>query len=86
MKNAESGKIIAANIDRYCSETGLTRRTFEMKCGLFNAAVRSWAAGKSPNISTMEKIVSATGIPVDAWIKENGIEAWTKSLEILKRG
>lgn len=65
---------VVQNIDNYCAVSGITIKEFERLCGLANALVSKWRSGRqTPTIKTLKKISDATGISIDAWIKENGV-------------
>ena len=58
-------------IMKYCNENRLSVSAFEKKCGLANGTVRKWKDGGNPSLETLQKIVSATGIPIEEWAKES---------------
>lgn len=53
----------------YCKENNLSIMAFEQKCGLTNGTVSKWKEKGSPRLETLEKIVKATGIPVEKWLE-----------------
>lgn len=64
---------IVQNINNYCAVNGITIKEFERRCGLSNSVVHKWAIGKStPTLSTLGKIVTATGIGMAEWLKDEG--------------
>ena len=66
--------VLVDNIESYCRREGLAIKTFEKKCGLYNMAVKRWEKfDQTPTLRTMEKIVNATGIPIEVWTKKGGI-------------
>lgn len=65
--NEEKGVI--GNIFRYCNSNGISICEFEKKCGLSNGIVKKWLPKGNPSISTLMKIASATGIPIEKWIE-----------------
>ena len=62
--------MIYNKIINYCNENGLSVSAFEKKCGLSNGTVGKWKDGGNPSLETLQKIVSATGIPIEEWTKE----------------
>lgn len=63
-ENTVYGRIV-----KYCGENDLTIMALEKMCGLSNGSVSKWKYGKNPSISTLQKIVIATGIPISEWVK-----------------
>lgn len=64
-------------IVNYCSRNNLSISAFEKKCGLSNGLVMKWKdKNYEPSISTLQKIVSATGICVEEWLKPLEPEEW----------
>lgn len=61
---------IFQNIKEYCEKENITIATFEKRCGIGNGTVAEWGKNSQPNMKSLEKIASATGIPVSEWIKE----------------
>ena len=57
----------------YCSQNSLSVSAFEKKCGLANGTVGKWKDGGNPSLETLQKIVSATGIPIEEWTKESEV-------------
>lgn len=56
---------------QYCSDNGIAVYRFEQICGIGNGSVQKWRDGLcSPNLETIKKISTATGIPVSEWVKE----------------
>lgn len=53
----------------YCKENNLSIMAFEQKCGLTNGTVSKWKENGSPRLETLEKIVKATGVPVEKWLE-----------------
>lgn len=63
--------MIYENVMKYCKENGLSVLAFEKKCGLSNATVAGWKKNNcNPSLSTLQKIVTATGIPIEKWLEE----------------
>lgn len=61
------------NIMIYCEENGITVKEFERKCKLSNSLVSKWRSGVAkPSLATLYKIVSATGVDLNAWLVEGG--------------
>ena len=69
--------MIYNKIIKYCNENSLSVSAFEKKCGLANGTVGKWKDGGNPSLETLHKIVLATGIPIDEWMKESEVWAWT---------
>lgn len=68
--------IVADNIRAYCEEYGHSRASFERLCDLSNGLVGKWEDGqRSPTVTTLQKISQKTGIDMDVWLKEGGINA-----------
>lgn len=62
--------MVYENVMRYCDENDLSIVAFEKKCGLANATVAGWKKNNyDPSLSTLRKIASATGIPIEKWIE-----------------
>lgn len=62
---------ILKNIDRYCQEQNITIKEFERRCSISNSLVNKWRTGVAkPSLSTLAKIVSATGVDLSEWLKE----------------
>ena len=57
----------------YCNKNSLSVSAFEKKCGLANGTVGKWRDGGNPSLETLQKIVSATGIPIEEWTKESEV-------------
>ena len=57
----------------YCNQSSLSVSAFEKKCGLANGTVGKWKDGGNPSLETLQKIVSATGVPIAEWMKESGV-------------
>ena len=55
----------------YCNKNSLSVSAFEKKCGLANGTVGKWKDGGNPSLETLQKIVSATGISIEEWMKES---------------
>lgn len=63
--------MVYENVMKYCKKNGLSVLAFEKKCGLANATVAGWNKGNyDPSLSTLQKIVSATGIPIEKWLED----------------
>ena len=65
--------MIYNKIIKYCNENSLSVSAFEKKCGLANGTVGKWKYGGNPSLETLHKIVLATGIPIDEWMKESEV-------------
>lgn len=63
--------MIYNKIMKYCNENGLSVSAFEKKCGIANGTVGKWKDGGNPSLETLQKIVSATGIPIEEWTRES---------------
>ena len=57
----------------YCNQNSLSVLAFEKKCGLANGTVGKWKDGGNPSLETLQKIVSATCIPIEEWTKESEV-------------
>ena len=67
-KSDEKGFL--GKVYEYCNKNGLSISAFEKKCGLANGLVMKCnKQNYDPSISTLQKIVSATGIPINEWLK-----------------
>ena len=53
----------------YCNENNLSVMAFEKKCGLTNGTVSKWKNGGNPSVETVNKIVTATEIPIEKWLE-----------------
>lgn len=63
--------MVYENVMKYCEKNGLSVLAFEKKCGLANATVAGWKKNNyDPSLSTLQKIVSATGIPIEKWLED----------------
>lgn len=61
--------LIYERVVEYCKKNGLTIYKFETMCNLGNGTVGRWKDGSSyPSLQTLNKIVEATGIPIEHWI------------------
>lgn len=69
--------VFAENIRNYCSNNGISNMEFEKRCGLSNGIVYKWEKGiaKNPNITTLQKIETATRIPMSRWLRKGGVHA-----------
>lgn len=57
-------------VTEYCNNNNISIHAFEKMCGIANGTVSCWKDGKSnPSIPTLNKIVSATGVPAEEWLK-----------------
>ena len=65
--------MIYNRIINYCNQNSLSVSAFEKKCGLSNGTVGKWRDGGNPSLETLQKIVSATGVPISEWIKEREV-------------
>lgn len=65
--------MIYNKIIKYCNENSLSISAFEKKCGLANGTVGKWKDGGNPSLETLHKIVLATGITIDEWMKESEV-------------
>lgn len=72
--------IVVENIRAYCEAHGYTFAKFERLCDLSNGMIGKWELGynKGPTVTTLKKISDATGIDMDAWLKEGGVNARQK--------
>lgn len=69
----EEIQLIYNKIIKYCNENSLSVSAFEKKCGLTNGTIGKWKNGGNPSLETLHKIVLATGIPIDEWMKESEV-------------
>ena len=69
----EEIQLIYNKIMDYCNKNSLSVSAFEKKCGLTNGTVGKWKDGGNPSLETLQKIVSATGIPIEEWMKESEV-------------
>ena len=53
----------------YCNQNRLSVSAFEKKCGIANGTVGKWKDGGNPSLETLQKIVVATDIPIEEWMK-----------------
>ena len=65
--------LIYNKIMDYCNKNSLSVSAFEKKCGIANGTVRKWKDGGNPSLETLQKIVSATCIPIEEWMKESEV-------------
>lgn len=66
--------ILIENIDKYCISEGITPKEFERRCSLGNNCTGKWRRGiSSPSIKTLEKISEATQIPLENWLRNEGV-------------
>ena len=65
--------MIYKKIMDYCNQNRLSVLAFEKKCGLANGTVGKWKDGGNPSLETLQKIVSATCIPIEEWTKESEV-------------
>ena len=63
--------MIYSKIMYCCNQTSVSVSAFEKKCGLTNGTVGKCRDGGNPSLETLQKIVSATGVPISEWIKES---------------
>ena len=77
--------MIYNKIMKYCNENSLSVSAFEKKCGIANGTVGKWKDGGNPSLETLHKIVSATGVPISEWIKENDVWVWTKCVDGIRK-
>lgn len=58
------------NVIKYCDKNGISISAFEQKCGLSNGLVGKWREKNfQPSIETLQKIVTATSVPIGEWLK-----------------
>lgn len=60
--------MIYQKILNYCKDNNLSVSAFEKKCGLPNGIVNGWKNGGYPSVPTLQKIESATNIPISKWV------------------
>ena len=65
--------MIYKKIMNYCNQNSLSVSAFEKKCGIANGTVGKWKDGGNPSLETLQKIVSATCIPIEEWMKESEV-------------
>lgn len=62
--------MVYEKVMEYCEKNNLSVLAFERKCGLANATVAGWKKkGYDPALATLQKIASATGIPIEKWVE-----------------
>lgn len=62
--------MVYKNVAKYCEENGISISAFEQKCGLSNGLVGKWREKNfQPSVDTLQKIVSATNVPIAEWLK-----------------
>lgn len=57
------------NVEKYLLKTGMKAAQFEKACGLGNGSVKAWREGKTPTLSTLNKIADATGVAAWKWVR-----------------
>lgn len=62
--------MVYPKVIKYCKENNLSISAFEKKCGLSNGTVSGWKENGEPSLMSLQKIVSATGIKAEEWLKE----------------
>ena len=63
--------MVYGNVVEYCKKNNISIMEFEQKCGLSNGLVGKWKDNNyEPSISTLQKITTATGIPIEEWLKQ----------------
>lgn len=60
------GATLLNRIRKYCKENDIRIYEFEKKCGLSNGTVSGWGSGE-PKLTSLDKIVKATGKPIEYW-------------------
>lgn len=66
--------VVVENIEKFCGNQGITVKEFERRCNLANSVVGKWRRGvASPSVKTLQRISEVTEVPMEIWIKENGI-------------
>ena len=61
--------MIYEKIVAYCKENNMSIMAFEKMCGLANGVIGKWENDKlKPSLSSLSKIVEATGIPIAEWL------------------
>lgn len=66
--------MVYQKIIEYCERNGLSISAFEKKCRLANGTVSGWKDGGNPSLSTLQKIVIATNIPIEKWVESSAKE------------
>ena len=56
-------------VTKYCEDNNITVCAFEKMCDLPNGLVSKWKETRYPTVETLNKIASATKIPISEWIK-----------------
>lgn len=51
----------------YCKRNDISIAAFERLCNIGNGTIKKWKYTK-PSIKSLEKIATATGIPISFWI------------------
>lgn len=57
-----------SNIMAYCKAHEITVKDFEVMCGLANGQVSKWDGEHLPSLASLQKVVAATGIPIEKWL------------------
>ena len=65
--------MIYKKITDYCSKNNLSISAFEKRCGIGNGTIAKWESESNPSLDSLEKIATATGIPLSKWLKESEV-------------
>lgn len=61
--------MVYEKVYEYCEKNKISVMEFEQMCELSNGTVGKWASKNyDPSIKSLQKIVKATGIPVEKWV------------------
>lgn len=62
--------MVYQNVISYCAENNISISAFEKMCSLPNGLVAKWKEkGYEPSIPTLQKISSATKVPIEKWVE-----------------
>ena len=62
--------MVYEKVVEFCKEHDMSIMAFEQLCGLANGVVGKWNGELSPSLTSLTKIVKATGIPITDWLEE----------------
>ena len=61
--------MIYQKVVSYCVEKNISISAFEKMCNIGNGTVGGWKENSSkPSMPTLEKMQSATGVPISEWV------------------
>lgn len=65
--------LVYKKVIEYCEKNNISVFAFEKKCGLANGTVSGWKNGGNPALTTLQKIVAATGVSIEQWTDESEV-------------